>query len=97
MVAIGTDCSLTAKGERCSLSADNKDMKKTFDWKIAETMHGPKMIALFRDLAETHISESVYVQRFVQIPMLNGRSKRGRRSPSYARNSYRTLKDKYGF
>lgn len=72
-------------------------MEKDFDWKIAKTIHGPEMIALFRDLAKTHMSESEYVQRFVKIPMLQGRSKRGRRSPSYARNSYRTLKDKYGF
>lgn len=70
-------------------------MKRKFNWKMAESIHGPKMVALLRDLAETHISESVFVQRFVKIPKKG--SKRGSRSPSRARITYRNLKDKYDF
>lgn len=70
---------------------------KTFDWERAKEIHHPEMLAFLKRIQRTEFSEQDFVNVYQTIPVKGGNSKRGRRSPSYARQQYRNLRDKFGF
>jgi hypothetical protein len=70
---------------------------KTFDWEEAKKVHSAGMVALLKKTYRSQITEDDFVKLYQAVPMQDGDSKRGRRSPSVARNNYRNLKEKFGF
>lgn len=66
---------------------NHKDFKK----------HTLGVQTLIYTVKKYNISEAEFVNKYTKLPVGEGKCKRGRRCPSYARNQYRYLKRNYTF
>ena len=75
---------------------------KTFDWEFSATQHKPESIALLKEYHDKKLSEEEFVKLWTALPRIGGKNKTGnrnnsRRTPSFARRQYHSLKERFGF
>jgi hypothetical protein len=72
-------------------------MKQDFDWEQCAKLHPAEVVEFLRSVQYTTISQEDFVLAYQKLPRLDGKPKRGSRTPNKLRNTYRNLRDKFGF
>jgi hypothetical protein len=72
-------------------------MIQNFDWAECAKLHPQEVVWFLRSVQHTEISQDDFVIAYQKLPRLADKPKRGSRSPSKLRGTYRNLRDKFGF